>query len=159
MLGKKKEPTEQAPPPAAAEEKVKNPDGEIFSMQVNVPIVNLNVNVVLDKTRQFVPGLKANNFLVLEDGVEQPVSSVRITQTPITAVMLLEFANNSYAFIQDMQTSAGAFFRTLKPDDYVAVVTYDMRTHILTDFTNNKDLVAASDPEPDDSRVFGHERI
>jgi VWFA-related protein len=30
----------------------------------------------------------------------------------------------------------------LRPDDYVAVVTYDLHTHILTDFTNNKDVVA-----------------
>lgn len=138
---KKKEPTEIAPP-APAEEKVKNPDGQIFSMRVDVPIVNLNVNVVLDKTHQFVPGLKPENFLVVEDGVEQKVSNLRMMQTPITAVMLLEFASNSYAFIRDMQNASDAFFRTLRPDDYVAVVTYDMRTHILTDFTNNKDLIA-----------------
>lgn len=138
---KKKEPTEVVPP-APAEEKVKNPDGQIFSMRVDVPIVNLNVNVLLDKTHQFVPGLKADQFLVVEDGVEQRVQSLRVTQTPITAVMLLEFAANSYYFIRDMQNASDAFFRTLRPDDYIAVVTYDMRTHILTDFTNNHDLIA-----------------
>ncbi len=140
---RKKEPTEVAPP-APAEEKVKNPDGEIFSLRVDVPIVNLNVNVILDKTHQFVPGLRADNFLVTEDGVEQRVQSIRIAQTPITAVMLLEFASNSYAFIRDMQNASESFFRSLKPDDYIAVVTYDMRTHILTDFTNNKELVRQS---------------
>jgi VWFA-related protein len=140
---KKKEPTEVAPP-APAEEKVKNPDGEIFSMRVDVPIVNLNVNVLLDKTHAFVPGLKADQFLVVEDGVEQRVQSVRIAHTPITAVLLLEFASTSYAFIQDMQNASAAFYRSLGPDDYIAVVTYDIRTHILTDFTNNKDLVRQS---------------
>jgi VWFA-related protein len=137
---KKKEPTEVVPP-APAQEKVKNPDGEIFSLRVDVPIVNLNVNVILDKTHQFVPGLKADNFLVVEDGVEQRVQNIRVAQTPITAVMLLEFAANSYAFIRDMQNASDSFFRTLQPDDYIAVVTYDMRTHILTDFTNNKNLI------------------
>ena len=144
---RKKEPTEVAPP-APAEEKVKNPDGEIFSLRVDVPIVNLNVNVLLDKTHQFVPGLKAGNFLVVEDGKEQQVQTVRITQTPITAVMLLEFASNGNMyynpFIQDMQNASATFFRSLKPDDYIAVVTYDMRTHILTDFTNNKDQIMNS---------------
>ncbi len=144
---RKKEPTEVAPP-APAEEKVKNPDGEIFSLRVDVPIVNLNVNVVLDKTHQFVPGLKADNFLVLEDGVQQRVQSIRIAQTPITAVMLLEFAAPppfypypTTPFTQDMLNASATFLRTLKPEDYVAVVTYDIRTHILTDFTNNKDLI------------------
>jgi VWFA-related protein len=96
---------------------------------------------VLDKNHQFVPGLKAQNFLVVEDGVEQQVTSLRTVKTPITAVLLLEFAANSWAFIQDMQNASASFFRTLQPDDYVAVETYDMRPHILTDFTNNRDVV------------------
>ena len=82
-----------------------------------------------------------HDFLVLEDGVPQTITSVRMTQTPITAVMLLEFAANSYYFIRDMQNASYVFFRSLRPDDYIAVITYDLRTHILTDFTNNKDTV------------------
>ena len=146
ILKKKKEPTDAEPPaPAApAEPKVKNPNGETYSLRVDVPIVNLDVSVILDKTHQFVPGLKNGNFQVLEDGVPQQVQTVRIAQTPITAVMLLEFAANSYYFIYDMQNASTQFFRTLRPDDYVAVITYDLRTHILTDFTNNKEVIADS---------------
>ena len=134
--------TDAAPPAAPAEEKVKNPNNETFSMRVDVPIVNLDVDVLLDKTRQFVPGLKADNFLVTEDGVEQHVTSIHMAKTPITAVMLLEFAATSYWFINDMQNASVAFFRTLQPEDYIAVATYDLRTHILCDFTNNQDTIA-----------------
>ncbi|HXS12669.1 MAG TPA: VWA domain-containing protein [Acidobacteriaceae bacterium] len=134
--------TDEAPPPAPAEEKVKNPNNETFSMRVDVPIVNLDVDVLLDKTHQFVPGLKADNFLVTEDGVQQHVTSLRMAKTPITAVLLLEFAANSYWFINDMQNAAVAFFRTLQPEDYIAVATYDLRTHILCDFTNNQTTIA-----------------
>ncbi len=144
IIKKKKEPTEPEAPAAPAEPKIKNPDSATYSLRVDVPIVNLDVNVILDKTHQFVPGLKAGNFLVLEDGVEQQVTSVRMTQTPITAVMLLEFASNSYYLIRDMQNASASFYRTLRPDDYVAVITYDLRTHILTDFTNNKETIAQS---------------
>ncbi|HZY63183.1 MAG TPA: VWA domain-containing protein [Edaphobacter sp.] len=138
----RKKPESEPPPPAPPEPKVKNPNNETYSLRVDVPIVNLNVNVILDKTHQFVPGLKASNFLVLEDGVPQTITSVRTTQAPITAVMLLEFAANSYWLINDMQNASYSFFRTLRPDDYVAVVTYDLHTHILTDFTNNKSVIA-----------------
>jgi VWFA-related protein len=144
VIPKKKEPEEPPPPPAPAEPKIKNPGGETYSLRVDVPIVNLDVSVILDKNHQFVPGLKAGNFLVLEDGVEQKVDTVRIGQTPITAVMLLEFASNSYYFINDMRNAAASFFRSLRPDDYVAVMTYDLQTHILSDFTNNKDVIAQS---------------
>jgi VWFA-related protein len=144
ILRKKKESDEPPPPPAPEAPKVKNPNNETYSLRVDVPIVNLDVNVVLDKTHQFVPGLKAGNFLVLEDGVEQQVQSVRMAQTPITAVMLLEFAANSYYYIRDMQNASYSFYQSIRPDDYVAVITYDLRTHILTDFTNKKDIIANS---------------
>jgi VWFA-related protein len=142
VLKKKKD--EEAPPPAPAEDKVANPNGETFSLRVDVPIVNLDVSVILDKNHQFVPGLKPENFLVVEDGKEQEVTSLRMTKTPITAVMLLEFASTSWPFIMDMQNASASFFRSLQPDDYVAVATYDMRTHILCDFTNNKDVIRSS---------------
>jgi VWFA-related protein len=138
ILKKKKE---EPPPPAPAEEKPATPPGETYSLRVDVPLVNMDVSVVLDKTRDFVPGLKAQNFLVVEDGVEQEVQTLRMTKVPITAVLLLEFASTSYAFVRDMQNASASFFRSLQPDDYVAVETYDMRSHILTDFTNNKDTI------------------
>ena len=144
VIPKKKEPEEPPPPPAPAEPKIKNPGGETYSLRVDVPIVNLDVSVILDKNHQFVPGLKAANFLVLEDGVEQKVDRVRIGQTPITAVMLLEFAANSYYYINEMRNASASFFHSLRPDDYVAVMTYDLQTHILSDFTNNKDVIAES---------------
>ena len=144
ILKKKKDAADEPPPAPAAPEapKVKNPNGDTYSLRVDVPIVNIDANVILDKTHQFVPGLKANNFLILEDGVPQTITSVRVAQTPITAVMLLEFASNSYYLINDMQNASYYFFHSLRKDDYVAVVTYDFHTHILTDFTNNKDLIA-----------------
>src|ERR1700722_10075590 len=144
ILKKKKEADEPPPPPAPAEPKVKNPNNETYSLRVDVPIVNLDVNVILDKTHQFVPGLKAPNFLVLEDGVPQTITSVRMTQTPITAVMLLEFAANSYYLIYDMRNAAAGFFNSMRKDDYVAVITFDMRTHILSDFTSDKSQIADS---------------
>ena len=144
IIKKKSADTAEPPPPAPDREKIKNPNGETYSLRVDVPIVSLDVNVILDKTHQFVPGLRPANFLVLEDGVEQEVTNVRMTQTPITAVMLLEFASTNYNYIRDMLNSSVSFYRSLQPKDYVAVISFDMKTHILTDFTNDKDQVAAS---------------
>jgi VWFA-related protein len=143
VIPKKKESAEP-PPPAPAEPKVKNPNGETYSLRVDVPLVTLDVSVILDKNHQFVPGLKTGNFLVLEDGVEQKIDSIRVTQTPITAVMLLEFAANSWFVINDMRNASVAFFSSLRPEDYIAVMTYDLQTHILSDFTNNKQIIAES---------------
>lgn len=139
-IPKKKE--KPAEPPAPAEPKVKNPQGlSNFSIRVDVPVVTVDVGVVLQKTHQFVPNLKPENFRVYEDGVAQQVSGFQRVQAPITALLLLEFASTNYWFIYDMQNAAYAFAQQLKPEDYVAVMTYDMHTQILTDFTQDKRVV------------------
>jgi VWFA-related protein len=129
------------PPPAPSQEKLANPPGQTFSLRVDVPLVNMDVSVLLDSTHEFVPNLKPANFLIVEDGVEQHVQTLRLTKTPITAVLLLEFAATSYSFVHDMQNASYSFFAGIQPQDYVAVATYDLRTHILTDFTNNSETI------------------
>lgn len=132
-----------APPPPAPV--VKNPPGlDNYSLRVDVPEVTLDVSVILQKTHEFVPNLKQENFRVYEDGVPQKVQTFQRTKAPITAVLLCEFASTNYWFIYDMRNAAYAFAQQLQPNDYVAVVTYDMRTQILTDFTQNKDLIYQS---------------
>lgn len=135
-------PAEPAPPPPPT---VKNPKGlENFSLRVDVPVVTVDVGVLLQKTHQFVPNLKEENFRVFEDGKPQELISFGRTQAPITAVLLCEFAANNYWFIYDMRNAAYAFAQQLRADDYVAVATFDLRTHILTDFTRDKRIVYES---------------
>src|SRR5579864_5991539 len=138
----KKAPEESKP--ADKPEKVKNPEGlEDFSLRVNVPLVSLDVSV-LTKDGQFIPGLKKENFRVLEDGVPQPITNFSQTQAPITAALLVEFANTNYNFIYDMLNAAYTFTGNLKPEDWVAVISYDMKPQILVDFTQDKRAVAGA---------------
>ncbi len=132
-------------PPPPTEPKVKNPPGlNNYSLRVDVPEVTLDVGVVLQKTHEFVPNLQQANFRVYEDGVPQKVIGFQRTKAPITAVLLCEFASTNWWFVHDMREAAYAFAQQLQPDDYIAVVTYDLKTQILTDFTQDKRLVYES---------------
>lgn len=140
---KKKDMPEEVPPapPAPAEPKVVNPkELGAVSLRLDVPEVTFDVGVLLEKTHQFVPGLRPDNFRVYEDGVEQKVIGFKRVEAPITALMVCEFAANGYWWIKgnDMINAAYAFMQQLRPQDYVALMTYDMRTQIVTDFTQNK---------------------
>jgi VWFA-related protein len=140
-LPHKKDKPEDTPPPAPPEPKVKNPP-EIanYSLRVEVQEVTVDVGVLLEKTHQFVPNLKPSNFRVYEDGVEQKIAGFKRVEAPITALMLCEFASNGYWWWKgnDMLNAAYAFMQQLRPQDYVALMTYDMRTQIVTDFTQDK---------------------
>lgn len=134
----KKKPEDAPPPPPVAPKKVADlPD---YSLKVNVPLVNVDVSV-LTKNGQFVPGLKQDNFRVLEDGVPQQVTHFTVSQAPITAVLLVEFASTNYVFMMQALQASYAFANTLKKDDWVAVEYYDMQPHILVDFTQDKRAV------------------
>ena len=136
VIPKKKE--EPPPPPAEKPKKVEGmPD---YSINVEVPLVNLDV-LVTTKNGQFVPGLKKDNFRVLEDGVAQPISNFSQAEAPITAVLLVEFASTNYQFLYDALNASYTFAGGLKKEDWVAVVSYDMKPHILVDFTQDKRAV------------------
>jgi VWFA-related protein len=132
----KKNPDEAPPPPPPPTPKTldESPD---YSLKVNVPLVNVDV-LVTTKDGQFVPGLKKENFRVAEDGVPQNVTKFAVSEAPITAVLLVEFASTSWPFLAEALNASYAFANSLKKNDWVAVEYYDMTPHILTDFTQDK---------------------
>ena len=71
----------------------------------------------------------------------QQVTHFTVSQAPITAVLLVEFASTNYVFLRDALQASYAFANTLKKDDWVAVAYYDMQPHILVDFTQDKKAV------------------
>ena len=137
-IPRKKEDATPPPPPPVTPKKLEDlPD---YSLKVNVPLVNVDV-LVTSKSGQFIPGLKKENFRVLEDGVPQTVSNFNVSQAPITAVLLVEFASTNYVFMVQALQASYAFANTLKKDDWIAVEYYDMQPHILVDFTQDKRAV------------------
>jgi VWFA-related protein len=114
----------------------------------NLPTFHSDVSVVtvdaaiLDNKGHFIPGIPKGNFRVLEDNVPQPIKDVSVGEAPLTLSMVIEFSNlfQSYwgpAWYQTLQLAWG-FASTLKPEDYVAVVAYDIKPEILTDFTTDR---------------------
>ncbi len=139
-IPKKKE-TPPEPPPKPP----KNPEGMgDFSITKNVNLVTLEATV-LTKNGQFVPGLKKENFRVLEDGKPQTITNFQQTsEAPITAVLLVEFARTNYYFVYDAMNAAYTFANSLKPQDWIATVSFDLKPRMLTDFTQDKRTVFES---------------
>ena len=132
-IPKKKE--EPPPPPPEKPKKIEGmPD---YSIQVNVPLVQVPV-MVTTKDGQFISSLKKDNFRVFEDGVQQSISNFNVAEAPITAVLLVEYAATNYSFMIEALQASYTFVQTLKKEDWVAVEYYDMKPQILVDFTQDK---------------------
>jgi VWFA-related protein len=131
---------DEAPPPPAPEKPKKIEGMPDYSIKVDVPLVNLDV-LVTTKDGQFVPNLKKENFRIYEDGAPQAISNFNQSNAPITAVLLVEYASTNYNYMYEALNASYNFAATLKPEDWIAVVSYDMKPQILTDFTQDKRAV------------------
>ena len=115
--------------------------GNLQTFKAESDQVTVDVSV-LDKNGHFIPGIQKNFFRVLEDNVPQQVTSYNVGEAPMTIAMVIEFSNKfqqlyGYTWFQTLELAWG-FASTLKPEDYVAVVAYDIKPEILSDFTTNR---------------------
>jgi Ca-activated chloride channel family protein len=106
-------------------------------------VTTVQVDVaVLDNKGRFIPRIPRGNFRILEDGQPQQVSGFTVgNEAPMTVAMVIEFSNRfqryySQGWYQTLVATYG-FVDTVKPDDYIAIIAYDLRSEILTDFTTD----------------------
>ncbi|MCU1328787.1 MAG: hypothetical protein JWN34_4157 [Bryobacterales bacterium] len=114
------------------------------TFKADTSVVTLDVSV-LDNQGMPIPRIPRGNFRVLEDNVPQTVTQYSVTEAPMTVALVVEFSNRfqsywSYGWYETLQAAYG-FTQTLRPDDYMAVIAYDLRSEILTDFTNDKNKI------------------
>jgi VWFA-related protein len=111
------------------------PDG--FAISVTVPVVSVEV-IVTDNNGNYLTGLKKENFRVLEDGTPQTVTNFESGQGSFTLVILSEYSKLAYGyFLYNARNWAYAFLRHVKPEDWIALASFDTRPHIEVDFTHN----------------------
>ena len=113
-----------------------NPD-DVVHFRTEVELVNVSV-VVQDKNGNFLPGLKKENFRILEDGVAQQIQRLETSEAAMTVALVIEFSDLFWQFLYQTMEAAYGFVNSLRPEDWVAVIAYDMRPEILQDFTRNK---------------------
>lgn len=115
-------------------------------IKLSTQVVNVDTTVINKKSGRLVPGLTAKNFIVYEDNVKQEITNFRSGEGPMTVVLLLDngYHNRRWAgyytpaTIQEILQSAAVFTqRFVKPDDFVAVVTFSMKVKVIQDFTSD----------------------
>ncbi len=138
----KKSDSEEPPPPP----RPKPADVPEFSLHVNVPVVTVDAHLLSKDGRPLALPLDVaeQHFKVYEDGVEQKIISVTKSKAPITAVLLVEFAATNYNFMIDALNASYTFTSMLQPQDWVGVVYFDVKPHVLLDFTQDKQAIFAA---------------
>src|SRR5215475_12851045 len=115
----------------------KNGKAQAPSLSIDVDVVTLDV-VVTDKNGNPVTGLEKRNFKLYDNDVEQTITNFSPSEAPLTVVVVLEFGQTFGYYFDDVVGPAAGFINSLRENDWAALVAYDIRPEILTDFTKNK---------------------
>jgi VWFA-related protein len=132
------EPQQPQPPSNQPGQKPQQPPPPQVSIAIQSNLVNVDA-IVTDQDGNLVTGLKKQNFRILDDGQPQEITNFAPTDAPITTVMLVEFSARFYNYFGFKSAYwADGFLQSLKPQDWVALKTFDLKPTLQVDFTQNK---------------------
>jgi VWFA-related protein len=130
--------TAQTPSPSPTP-KVSGDSGAIKTVEVRLPVT------VKDKKKNLVKGLSRNDFIVLEDGVQQELTFFSDEQTnpPVYVGILMDTSPSTAGKIAFSKESAKNFIYTVtRPrKDRAAFMTFDHEVNLVQDFTDKLDIL------------------
>lgn len=110
--------TQQQPTPTPAEEVSEGDVVRVETQLVSVPAV------VTDRNGRPLTGLRAENFVVLEDGKPQRVTNFATTETPFEIALLLDTSGSTREELGLIRDAANSFIRALRAGDRVAIIAF-----------------------------------
>jgi VWFA-related protein len=104
-----------------------NPSGEEVAegdvVRVETQLVSVPA-VVTDRSGRPLSGLKAENFVVLEDGKPQRVANFATTEAPFEIALLLDTSGSTRDELGLVRDAANAFISALRPGDRVGILAF-----------------------------------
>ena len=113
-------------------------DDEEIKIETNLITIPVSV---LDRNGRFISGLQQKDFQIFENGVRQEIDYFASVEQPFTVVLLIDVSPSTQYRIDEIQDAAIAFVNQLRRDDKVMVISFDERIHVLSQATNNRNVL------------------
>jgi Ca-activated chloride channel homolog len=120
-------------PPTNQEDQEIDPDDVI---SVNTTEILLPVTV-RDRSGRLVSSLTRKDFRVFEDGIEQPLSDLRVRQVPVDVALMVDASSSVADNLDDFRNAAEGFASHLAPDDRISLIQFDDKVVLLQDWTKS----------------------
>ena len=106
-------------------------------------MVRLNA-VVTDPDGVYVTGLGAEDFQLLEDGVDQKIQIFNAPDSPITFAVLVDGSMSMQSQLPTVRRSVRELLLALGPTDFVQIVQFNDHVSVLEDFSARRDALEAA---------------
>jgi VWFA-related protein len=134
-------------PEPSAEEVDEGDVVRVETQLVSVP------TVVTNSLGRPVPGLRAENFLLFENGQQQKITNFATTEAPFEIALLLDTSGSTRVDVGLIRQAANAFIDALRPGDRVAIVGFNTarqgqtvaaKVEVLSKLTGDRKLLRAA---------------
>lgn len=125
---------------ALAQENKQQPgkQDQVATIRVDTDLVTLDVAVTDRDGKRSNAGLRAEDFVVYENGVRQKISTFLSTEVPFNLVLLIDTSGSTRDDVGLMRRAALRFLDELRPQDRIAVVQFSRHVELLQDLTTNR---------------------
>jgi VWFA-related protein len=106
-------------------------------------VISVNTSEVLlpvtirDSAGFLVSNLTRKDFLIFEDGVEQPLSDLSLRQVPVDVALIVDASSSVATNLDDFRNAAEGFASHLAVDDRISLIQFDDRVILLQDWTSS----------------------
>ncbi len=98
-------------------------------------------------------GLRAEDFRVFEDGVEQRIAHFDASTEPASIALVMDASPSIYRELGEMRAAARSLAANLAPQDEVGVVAFSREAHLLLPPTRDRALLERALASPELARV------
>ncbi len=111
------------------------PQSPGYKLKIDVDSVFLNVSV-RDRYNRSIPHLQKDDFVVFEDGVRQEIQQFISEDAPFNTLLMLDNSGSTQSYLDLIKRAAIEFTRRTKPNDQIAVVSFNSLVDLMQDFTD-----------------------
>jgi VWFA-related protein len=144
--------SQATPPPSVADKPTVDEVDEGDVVRVETQLVSVPA-VVTNKSGRPVTGLRAENFLLFENGQQQKITNFATTEAPFEIALLLDTSGSTRVDVGLIRQAANAFIDALRPGDRVAIVAFNTarqgesvaaKVELLSQLTGDRKLLRAA---------------
>lgn len=108
------------------------------TLRINTELVSIDITVTDPTGRKNTPVLKAEDFVIYEDGARQQISNFATTEVPFNVVLLIDTSGSTREDLAIIRRAAARFLNELRSEDRVAVVAFNDQVELYAELISSR---------------------
>lgn len=111
------------------------------AIKLKTELVVVDAQVIDKRSREFIRGLKPQDFDLFEDEARQRIEFLSQDKLPLSIVLLVDVSPSVRPVIEKVREGALQALQRLRPEDEVALMAFAGWTELVQDFTRDRQVI------------------